>query len=144
VVSPHGLKPCASPQSPSEPPTDVCPQARGPQADWLRSLNDFAALPATATVVPSHGPVHSDGRGLAQTREYLRWLDRQFSDWAAQGLEMNEVIRAPVPEAFRRLAAFDTEYLRNVAHLYPRYEQRSLAARAPAPAPVGAPVGASR
>ena len=31
VVSPHGLKPCATPQSPSVPPADVCPQARGPQ-----------------------------------------------------------------------------------------------------------------
>ena len=31
VVSPHGLKPCATPQSPSLAPTDVCPQSRGPQ-----------------------------------------------------------------------------------------------------------------
>ena len=93
--------------------------------DWLASLDRLASVPP-GTVVPSHGPVHADGKGLAQTREYLRWLDRQFTDWAAQGLEMNEVLRGTVPEAFRRWAAFDTEYLRNIAHLYPRYEQRAL------------------
>lgn len=93
--------------------------------DWLASLQQLSGLPA-ATVVPSHGPVHGDGHGLAQTRAYLQWLDRQFSDWASRGLEMNEVLRAAVPPEFRRLAAFDTEYLRNVAHLYPVYEQRAL------------------
>lgn len=95
--------------------------------DWLQSLATFAPAPG-ATVVPSHGPVHADGRGAAQTRAYLQWLDRQFTDWAAQGLDMNEVLRAPVPADFRRWAAFDTEYLRNVAHLYPRYEQRAFGA----------------
>ena len=94
-------------------------------ADWLASLQQLSAWPA-ATVVPSHGPVHTDGHGLAQTRAYLQWLDRQFADWAARGLEMNEVLRAPVPPEFRRLAAFDTEFLRNVAHLYPAYEQRAF------------------
>ena len=101
-------------------------------ADWLASLQALAALPAmaAATVVPSHGPVHTGSQGLAQTRAYLQWLDRQFADWAAQGLDMNEVLRAPVPAEFRRLAAFETEYLRNVAHLFPRYEQRALGAPA--------------
>ena len=32
----------------------------------------------------------------------------------------------PVPAEFRGWAAFDTEYLRNVAHLYPGYERRAL------------------
>jgi quinoprotein relay system zinc metallohydrolase 1 len=93
--------------------------------DWLASLQQLSDWPAR-TVVPSHGPVHADGHGLVQTRAYLQWLDRQFADWAGRGLEMNEVLRAPVPPAFRGLAAFDTEYLRNVAHLYPRYEQRAF------------------
>ena len=100
--------------------------------DWLASLQQLAALPA-ATVVPSHGPVHGDGKGVAQTRAYLQWLDRAFGDWAAQGLDMADLLRAPVPAEFRAWAAFDTEYLRNIAHLYPRYEQRALgAARKPA------------
>ena len=96
-------------------------------SEWLHSLQQFDALQA-ATVVPSHGPVHSDGRGAAQTRRYLQWLDWQFTEWAQQGLDMNDVLRARVPDEFRRLAAFDTEYLRNVAHLYPLYEKAAFAA----------------
>ncbi len=97
-------------------------------ADWLASLQQFAGQQgmSAGVVVPSHGPVHADGRGAAQTTRYLQWLDRQFADWAARGLDMSEVIRAPVPTEFQRWAAFDTEYLRNVAHLYPRYEKQAL------------------
>ena len=48
---------------------------------------------------------------------------------------MNELLRAPVPPPFRDWAAFRTEYVRNVAHLYPRYEKAALvpAARINAP-----------
>ena len=92
---------------------------------WLDSLQRLAPL-ARGTVVPSHGPVHADGSGMAQTTRYLRWLDDQFTTWAAAGWDMNEVLRGPVPAEFRGWAAFDTEYLRNVAHLYPGYERRAL------------------
>ena len=95
-----------------------------PQA-WLKALDELAAM-KTATVVPSHGPVHADGHGLQQTRAYLQWLDASFTRWAEQGLEMNEVLRAPVPEVYRRWAAWPAEYTRNVAHLYPRYERAVL------------------
>jgi quinoprotein relay system zinc metallohydrolase 1 len=99
-----------------------------PHADvkaWLQSLERLQALDLR-TVVPSHGPVHADGSGLAGTRAFLQWLDRSFSDWAAQGWDMNEVLRGPVPAEFRGWAAFDTEWVRNVAHLYPRYERSAL------------------
>ncbi len=103
------------------------PHARIPQ--WLRSLDRLSALLKEAgvkTVVPSHGPVHEGERGLAQTRRFLQWLDGSFTRWAQAGLDMNEVLRAPVPADIRALAAFDTEYVRNVAHLYPRYEQQAF------------------
>lgn len=99
-----------------------------PHADpkqWLKTLDSLAAL-KLGTVVPSHGPVHQGQRGLQQTREYLQWLDTQFSRWAAQGWEMNEVLRAAPPEAFTRWAAWPAEYTRNVAHLYPVYERAAL------------------
>jgi len=105
-----------------------------PHADvaaWLRSLQRLPALGAT-TVVPSHGPVHADGSGLAQTRRYLEWIDREFTRYAAEGWEMNDVLRAPVPPEFRQWAAFATEYVRNVAHLYPRYERTHLLRTTPA------------
>jgi quinoprotein relay system zinc metallohydrolase 1 len=92
---------------------------------WLQSLDRLQAL-GLKTVVPSHGPVHADGRGLAGTRDFLQWLDRHFAVAAAQGWEMNELLRAPVPAPFRTWAAFETEYVRNVAHLYPRYERATL------------------
>jgi len=96
--------------------------------DWLKALDALAALPAlkAGTVVPSHGPVHSGSSGnlgLPQTRAYLLWLDEQFARWAEQGWDMNEVLRGPVPDAFKHWAAWPAEYTRNVAHLYPAYER---------------------
>ena len=99
-----------------------------PHADpgaWLRAL-DLLAPVATATVVPSHGPVHEGARGLQQTRSYLQWLDSSFARWAGAGWEVNEVLRAAPPEAFTRWAVWPAEYTRNVAHLYPRYERAAL------------------
>jgi len=99
-----------------------------PHADpraWLHSLEALEALRMTQ-VVPSHGPVHSGAQGRQQTRDYLTWLDTQFSRWADAGWEMNDVLRAPVPEPFRRFAGWPAEYTRNVAHLYPRYERAAL------------------
>jgi quinoprotein relay system zinc metallohydrolase 1 len=100
---------------------------------WQTSLRALQALPgmASATVVPSHGPVHRDGSGVADTLAYLQWLDSSFAAAAAQGLEMNDLLRADVPARFRAWAAFDTEFVRNVAHLYPRYEKAVLQPAAP-------------
>ncbi len=94
---------------------------------WLASLEKLQAM-GLRTVVPSHGPVHEGAGGIAMTQRYLRWLDERFGAWAAAGWEMNEVLRAPVPEEFRAWAAFPAEYVRNVAHLYPRYERAVLSA----------------
>ncbi len=96
---------------------------------WLASLDALQTMTGLdqAQVVPSHGPVHRGTEGLEQTRRYLRWLDGRFRDAAGQGQEMNELLRAAVPAEFRAWAAFDTEYLRNIAHLYPRYEREALA-----------------
>lgn len=99
-----------------------------PHADvpaWLQSL-DHLQPRLTATVVPSHGPVHAGDSGLAGTRAFLQWLDGHFRQAAEGGWEVNDLLRAPVPASFRAWAAFDTEYVRNVAHLYPRYEQAAL------------------
>lgn len=93
---------------------------------WLASLQQLAQWAQAKTLVPSHGPVLAGQQGVDQTRRYLQWLDGSFETWARQGWELNEVLRAPVPEEFRRWAAFATEYGRNVAHLYPIYERAVL------------------
>ena len=92
---------------------------------WLQSLRAFAALPVK-TLVPSHGPVRADASAVGQTQRYLQWIDGRFRQLAEQGTEMNEVLRSEVPAEFRAWAAFGTEYTRNVAHLYPRYERAVL------------------
>lgn len=101
---------------------------------WLASLQSFSALPLK-TLVPSHGPVRGDASAVGQTQRYLQWLDRRFTQAAEQGVEMNELLRAEVPAEFRGWAAFGTEYTRNVAHLYPRYEQAVLRGDKPAAKP---------
>jgi quinoprotein relay system zinc metallohydrolase 1 len=95
---------------------------------WFASLDVLAARGFTQ-IVPSHGPVQAGAAGIDATRRYLRWLDAAFSAAALQGLEMSEVLALPVPAEYRGWAAFTTEYVRNVAHLYPRYEQRALQRR---------------
>ncbi|MBK6853678.1 MAG: quinoprotein relay system zinc metallohydrolase 1 [Burkholderiales bacterium] len=98
---------------------------------WQASLATLRALAEhekLRLLVPSHGPVRPGLDGIAQTSNYLRWLDEHFSLWARQGWEMTEVLRAPVPAPYSGWAAFQTEYLRNVVHLYPGYEQQALRA----------------
>jgi quinoprotein relay system zinc metallohydrolase 1 len=92
---------------------------------WLQSLQAFATLPVKV-LVPSHGPVRADTSAVGGTRRYLQWLDSSFTRAAEQGTEVNELLRAEVPAEFRGWAALQTEYVRNVAHLYPRYEQAVL------------------
>jgi len=96
---------------------------------WFGSLDALTALAASGITqfVPSHGPVAGGAEGIGQTRRYLHWLDASFSAAARQGLEMSEVLALPVPAEYRGWAAFETEYVRNVAHLYPVYERRALA-----------------
>jgi quinoprotein relay system zinc metallohydrolase 1 len=100
-------------------------------APWQASLAELQGMPFK-TVVPSHGPVATGDSLRADidgTRRYLTWIDQAFADAARRGLEMNEVLRLPVPAEFKAWAAFETEYTRNVAHLYPRYEQTLLSRR---------------
>ncbi|MBL8474020.1 MAG: quinoprotein relay system zinc metallohydrolase 1 [Rhodocyclaceae bacterium] len=99
-----------------------------PHADlpvWLQSLDQLAALPFRI-VVPSHGPVAASEAPITQTRSYLRWLDATLRDAATRGLDINEVLATPIPEPYRSFAVLPTEFMRNVTHLYPRYEQKAL------------------
>jgi quinoprotein relay system zinc metallohydrolase 1 len=92
---------------------------------WLASLDVVDAM-AARLVVPSHGPVDRGREGTAQTRRYLRWVDESFARAARSGFDMTDLLDQRVPDEFRGWAAFKTEYVRNVAHLYPRYEERAL------------------
>ena len=98
-------------------------------ARWLASLDALEArlrgLKLKA-LVPSHGPVRADLSGLAQTRDWLQWLDQRLLESAQRGLDLGEVLRLPLPERFAAWAAQPAEYIRSVTQLYPRYEVEAL------------------
>lgn len=99
-----------------------------PHADlarWRESLDVLAALPFRR-MVPGHGPVLEDGRGIDMTRRWLDWIERTFVEAADRGLDMNEVLALPLPPEWSALPLAASEYRRSVAHLYPDIERRVL------------------
>jgi uncharacterized sulfatase len=94
-------------------------------AAWLASLDKLQTLPFKV-IVPGHGPVAQDKAPLEQTRDYLQWLSATLKEGAANGLDMNEVMRTPIPERFKNVALAHSELQRSVSHLYPALETDSL------------------
>jgi quinoprotein relay system zinc metallohydrolase 1 len=92
---------------------------------WLVDLDHLEGLP-WKLLVPGHGPISQDKAPFAQMRDYLGWLDGLLKDAAAKGEEMNEVIRAPIPERFASVNLSRFELIRTVSHLYPKYEVERL------------------
>lgn len=92
---------------------------------WLADLDQLQQLP-WKQIVPGHGPLASDASPFVQMRDYLGWLDGLMRKGAEQGAEMNELIRAPIPERFASVSLSRYELIRSVSHLYPRYERASL------------------
>ena len=104
-----------------------------PNADlnvWLTALEQLQALPYKV-LVPGHGPVVHDGSAIAQTRDYLQWVRDTLASAAADGLDMNEVMRTRAPERLQRLAVLEEEWQRTVMHLYPAIEEPSLPPASP-------------
>lgn len=89
---------------------------------WLADIERVAALP-WRVLVPGHGPVTRDDRPLQQMRDYLGWLDQLFRQAAANGDDMNRVMRSPIPDRFAGIRLADYELARSVFHLYPAYER---------------------
>ncbi|MBU2321696.1 MAG: quinoprotein relay system zinc metallohydrolase 1 [Gammaproteobacteria bacterium] len=89
---------------------------------WLADLDQLQALPWTL-LVPGHGPVANNAAPFEQMRDYLGWLDGVLREGAAQGAEMNELIRAHIPERFAAISLSRYELIRSVSHLYPCYER---------------------
>ncbi len=106
-----------------------------PHADfdrWLSSLDRLESLLGVGHfrwVVPSHGPVHEGGRGIAQTRDWIRWLTGHMQGHAEVGLDLTEVLGMPVPARFAPWAAQPAELHRTLAQWYPVYERRALGGR---------------
>lgn len=92
---------------------------------WQADLDTLQNLP-WRLIVPGHGPLASDAEPFAQMHDYLGWLDGLLRDAAGRGEDMNEVIRAPIPERFAAVSLSRYELIRSVSHLYPRYETQAL------------------
>lgn len=100
-----------------------------PTADlptWRVSLDRLAAMPHGG-VVPGHGPFDPGGAAaIAQTRDWIDWIDATLTDAVRSGLDMVEAGALPIPDRFSHMAAARYELQRSVAHLYPAIEARLL------------------
>ena len=94
-------------------------------AVWLADITTLQGLPWTL-VVPGHGPIATDAQPFEQMRDYLTWLDQLLRDGAANGSDMTEMIRSPIPERFAAISLSRYELIRTVSHLYPRYEREQM------------------
>ena len=93
--------------------------------DWLAALDALQKLPFSK-MVPGHGPVIDDARGIEQTRRYLRWLGDTLAKSAEQGLDMAEVLALPIPTEFADIPLVRGEFERSVSHLFRGYEAQAL------------------
>lgn len=100
-----------------------------PNADlpaWRAALTTLAGLGARI-VVPGHGPVDPTGTAaIAQTRDWLDWLEATLTRAVSSGLDMVEAGALPIPDRFAGLAAARYELQRSVSHFYPALEGRLL------------------
>lgn len=101
-----------------------------PSADAARWLLSLAALEQVldrlpnAVLIPSHGPLHGDRRGIRQTRDWLQWVTTLMADSARRGLDLSEVLQTPVPARFSAWAAQPAEFHRTLTQWYPEFERK--------------------
>ncbi len=92
---------------------------------WLADVDQLEALP-WKVIVPGHGPLALDHQPFIQMRDYLSWLDTLMTEGAANGADMSELIRSPIPDRFAPVSLTRYELIRSVSHLYPRYEKHAM------------------
>jgi hypothetical protein len=81
-----------------------------------------------ARLIPGHGPVDVTHGAIAQTRDWLNWLDGALSDAVARGLDMGEAGDMPIPDRFASVALARYELQRSVSHFYAGLEAKELPA----------------
>ncbi len=104
-------------RTPTTPHADV--------AAWLTELDQLQALDIRL-LVPNHGHIRPDKACIAQTRDWLTWLDGTLRAAVESGMDMTDALDLPIPERFQGLNVLRAEYRRSVAHLWPRIERESL------------------
>lgn len=104
-------------RAPSTPHADL--------AKWRAALDRLKTVPH-GLLLPGHGPLDRDGTAIAQTRDWLDWLEATLTQAVTDGLDMTEAGELPIPERFAALKAARYELQRSVSHLYPGLETRLL------------------
>lgn len=94
-------------------------------AQWHTALDTLEKLPHRV-LVPGHGPLDPDGRAIAQTRDWLTWLDTALHDAANQGQDMVEAGMIAIPPRFVAMAAARYELQRSVSHFWPAIDDTAL------------------
>lgn len=94
-------------------------------AAWHDALARLAATPHRQCV-PGHGPLDRGGVAIAQTGDWLRWLEEALREAVGGGLDMAEAASLPIPQRFAGMAQARYELTRSVSHLYPRLEAELL------------------
>jgi quinoprotein relay system zinc metallohydrolase 1 len=99
-----------------------------PHADFARWQASLERLEAVGhrQLVPGHGPLDTSGKAIAQTRDWLGWLETSLRRSVASGLDMAEAANLPIPDRFAGIAAARYELTRSVSHFYPRLEAELL------------------
>lgn len=93
---------------------------------WRASLDQLQVLPHGA-LLPGHGPIDPAGiAALAQTRDWIDWLEGALTQAVRDGLDMVEAGNLPIPGRFARMAVARYEMQRSVSHLYPGLEAALL------------------
>jgi len=77
-------------------------------------------------LVPGHGPVDDKRAAVAQTREYLSWLQATLTSAVDQGYSMTEAMALPIDSKFAQLGVVKEEFQRSVAHLYAGIEEAQM------------------
>lgn len=100
-----------------------------PHADiaaWQKSLKELAAT-SHRILLPGHGPLDTGGQAaIAQTADWLGWLDDALHDAVAQGLDMTEAGNIAIPKRFSDVKLARYELQRSVSHFYPSLEAELL------------------
>nr|WP_240949981.1 quinoprotein relay system zinc metallohydrolase 1 [Novosphingobium sp. ERN07] len=94
-------------------------------AQWRLALDRLATTPHRL-LVPGHGPLDRDGSAIAQTRDWIDWLEPALRQAVVQGMDMSEAGELPIPPRFAGMKAARYELQRSVSHLYPALEAELL------------------
>lgn len=100
-----------------------------PHADlgeWQAALGKLREIPHDR-LIPGHGPLDTDGAAIAQTSDWLSWLDGVLREAVAGGLDMSEAGALDIPPRFAAMKAARYEMQRSISHFYPRLEAELLA-----------------